>query len=428
MWKKRKYALALCVGTWLLTNGAFAEESLSLGEATRKTLVNHAALQAFSYREEALMGRRQTSELRPGFELSTELENFAGSGTTSGIDEAELTVSLSSVIELGSKRQARLASIDARAGLLEMERQVQALDILGAMTSQFIAVMALQERLVLAKESESLANETMATVKSRVDAGAAPDAELLRARAGGSQARLTVSQIERELEVAKVVLASFWGQRQPSISPAEGDLFNFGSSIEFETLYQRSVDSPGIQIYASQERLQDSAVKLAKSRSKSDIRWSFGVRRLEGPSDSALVASIEMPLFSGRRNRGDVAAAMAERNEVPIRREQALNELYARLFDGYRTRAQSIEASRTLQDETIPALEQALSTTRRAYESGLYGYLDLIAAQQALLDAKANLIDTASAALQAGVVIEQLTGLSLANRDSAQQLRKEHVR
>ena len=374
------------------------------------------------------MGRRQTADLRPGFELSTELENFAGSGTTSGIDEAELTVSLSSVIELGSKRQARLASIDARAGLLEMERQVQALDILGAMTSQFIAVMALQERLVLAKESESLANETMATVKSRVDAGAAPDAELLRARAGGSQARLTVSQIERELEVAKVVLASFWGQRQPSISPAEGDLFNFGSSIEFETLYQRSVDSPGIQIYASQERLQDSAVKLAKSRSKSDIRWSFGVRRLEGPSDSALVASIEMPLFSGRRNRGDVAAAMAERNEVPIRREQALNELYARLFDGYRTRAQSIEASRTLQDETIPALEQALSTTRRAYESGLYGYLDLIAAQQALLDAKANLIDTASAALQAGVVIEQLTGLSLANRDSAQQLRKEHVR
>ena len=179
MWKKRKYALALCVGTWLLASGAFAEESLTLGEATRKTLVNHAALQVFSYREEALMGRRQTSELRPGFELNTELENFAGTGTTSGIDEAELTVSLSSVIELGSKRQARLASIDARAGLLEMERQVQALDILGAMTSQFIAVMALQERFVLAKESEALAKETTVTVKSRVDAGAAPDAELL---------------------------------------------------------------------------------------------------------------------------------------------------------------------------------------------------------------------------------------------------------
>ncbi|MEQ8693031.1 MAG: TolC family protein [Pseudomonadales bacterium] len=428
MWKKRKYALALCVGTWLMANGAFAEDSLSLGEATRKTLVNHAALQVFSYREAALMGRRQTSALRPGYELGAELENFAGSGTTNGIDDAELTVSLSSVIELGSKRQVRLASIDARAGLLEMERQVQALDVLGAMTTQFIAVMALQQRLVLAKESEALAKETTATVTSRVDAGAAPDAELLRARAMQSQAGLTVSQIERELEVAKVALASFWGERRTNTSAAEGNLFNFGTSIEFETLYQRSVDSPGMQIYASQERLQDSAVKLAKSRSKSDLRWSLGVRRLAGPSDTALVASIEMPLFSGRRNRGDVAAAMAERNEVPIRREQALNELYARLFDGYLTRIQSIEASRTLQGETIPALAQALATTRRAYESGRYGYLDLIAAQQALVDAKTTLIDTASAALQAGVIIEQLTGLSLADSDAAQQLRKEHVR
>jgi len=418
----------LCVGTWLSANGAFAEERLSLVEATRKTLASHAALKVFGYREQALLGRRQISALRPEFALGAELENVAGTGTTSGIDEAELTISLSSVIELGSKRQARVASIDARSGLLEMERQVRALDILGAMTTQFIAVLTLQERVILARESEALASKTTATVESRVDAGAAPDAELLRARAIGSQARLTVSQIDRELEVAKVALASFWGGRRGNVLAADGDLFKFGSSIDFETLYQRSVDSPGIQIFASQERLQNSAVNLAKSRSKSDLRWSLSMRRLEGPGDTALVASIEMPLFSGRRNRGNVVAAIAAREEVPIRREQALNELYARLFDGYRTRAQSIDASRTLRQETIPALEKALSTTRHAYESGRYGYLDLIAAQQALVDAKAALIDTASAVLQAGVIIEQLTGLSMASTDAAQQLKKEHVR
>ena len=111
---------------------------------------------------------------------------------------------------------------------------------------------------------------------------------------------------------------------------------------------------------------------------------------------------------------------------MAIRREQALNELYARLFDAYRTRAQSIEAPRTLESETLPALESALTTTRRAYESGRYGYLDLIAAQQALVDAKVTHIDTSAAALQAGVVIEQLTGISLMNAEGQQQ-RKEHV-
>ena len=425
--RTKNYALALCIGTWLLASLAVAEEPISLAEATQKTLETHPALQVFTYREKALMGRRQTSALRPGFEVGTELENFAGSGTTNGFDEAELTVSLSSVIELGSKRQARLASIDAQAGFLETKRQVQALDILGAMTTQYLAVLALQERLALAQESESLAAEMIATVRVRVDAGAAPDAELLRVRAVHSRARLTASQIARELDVAKVALASYWGERRSQLSPVEGDLFAFGPATDFAPLYQRAIESPGIQIYASEERLRDAAIQLTKSRSKSDLRWSFGMRRLEGPGDTALVASVQLPLFAGRRNRGEVAAVMAERSEVAIRREQALNELYARLFDGYRTRAQSIEATRTLQEETIPALSQALATTRNAYESGRYSYLDLIAAQQALLDAKATLIDTAAAALQAGVVIEQLTGLPLDGGKEGQQLRKEHV-
>ena len=122
-----------------------------------------------------------------------------------------------------------------------------------------------------------------------------------------------------------------------------------------------------------------------------------------------------------------MAASLAERNEVAVRREQALNELYARLFEGFRTRSQSIEATETLEQETIPALAQALTTTRAAYESGRYSYLDLIAAQQALLDAKTVLIDTAAAALQAGVVIEQLTGLPLDGGEDGQPTRKEHV-
>ena len=425
--RTKKYALALCMGTWLLANIAVAGEPLSLAEAMRKTLDNHPVLQVFAYREEALAGRRETSALRPGFEIGTEVENFAGSGTTTGFDEAELTVSLSSVIELGSKRQARLASIDAQSGLLQTRRQVQALDVLGAMATQYIAVLALQERLVLAQDTEALAEETVATVKARVDAGAAPDAELLRVQAARSQARLTASQIARELDVAKVALASFWGERRAHFPPVQGDLFAFGAATDFAPLYQRATESPGIQIYASEERLREAAIQLAKSRNKSDLRWSLGMRRLQGPGDSALVASVQLPLFAGRRNRGEVAVALAERNEVAIRREQALNELYARLFEGFLTRAQSIEATRTLQEETVPALSQALATTQAAYESGRYSYLDLIAAQQALLDAKATLIDTAAAALQAGVVIEQLTGLPLDGEQDGQPTRKEHV-
>jgi len=280
----------------------------------------------------------------------------------------------------------------------------------------------------LAQESKALAAETTEAVEARVEAGAAPEAELLRSQALASQASLNATQIDGQLGVAKVALGAFWGKRQNPGRAVQGDLFAFGAAIDFAPLFQRVIDSPNIQMFASEERLQDAAVQLAKSRNRLDLRWSLGVRRLEGPGDSALVASVQMPLFAGRRNRGELAAAKAQRGQVSVRRDQALNELYARLFDAYRTRALSIKATRTLQSETIPTLSRALATTRAAYGSGRYSYLDLIAAQQALLEAKATLLDAAAAALQSGVVIEQLTGLSLLEGSAGgQQQRKEQV-
>ena len=134
---------------------------------------------------------------------------------------------------------------------------------------------------------------------------------------------------------------------------------------------------------------------------------------MEGLNDNALVGSLELPLNTRRRNRSEIAAVRAERAEVGVRREQALNHLYARLYDAYATRAQSIRAANTLANDAIPDLNKALEETQSAFEAGLYSYLELIAAQRALIDARQTHIVTAANALQAAVIIEQLTGISL---------------
>lgn len=425
---QRKHpAFAFLIGIWLLANAAFAQEPLSLAEATQKTLANHPSFRSFELREDALAGERETAALRPALEVGIEAENFAGSGALEGFDEAELTVSMSSVIQLGAKRQARLESIDARGGFLQTEQRAQTLDLLGAMTRQFITVLALQERRAIALESSALAAATTETVKTRVEAGAAPDAELLRVQALGSQTDLLVARIERELNVAQVKLAAFWGQTDRRAVAAEGDLFASGNVVTFERLYDRATQSPAMLVYASEERLKDAEINLARARGRPDLKWSLGVREIEGIDERALVASLEMPLFAGRRGRGDVKRATAERNIVGVRRDQALTELFARLFDAYETRTQNVAAVKTLRTQTIPALTKALESTRGAYERGRYSYLDLIAAQRALIDAKATLIDAASAALQAGVIIEQLTGTSLQSNDGGQWQSKEYA-
>ena len=418
--------LSVCLSAWLLSGDAAAEE-LTLAAATKKTLAQNPFLNIYKLQDEAVQARRETAALRPAFDLGVEVENFAGTDAAQGFDEAEVTVSLSSVIELGSKRSARVAVMDSKSGMLRIELQAEALDVLGAMTSQFVSALALKEERTLAQQALVLANRTTAVVKERVNAGIAPDAELLRANALESQTKISAERIDRQLDIAIVGLSTYGGSREQLQYELQGDLFNFGEEREFSRLWELVAASPVVRMFASQERLRDAELRLAESKNRMDIKWSVGIRRLEGLNDNALVGSLEFPLNAGRRNRGEVTAVRAERIEVGMRREQALNQLYARLYDAYTTRSQSIKAVNTLANETIPDLEKALEETESAFETGLYSYLELIAAQRALIEAKQTYIATAANALQAAVIIEQLTGISLRpGTDASQALQERH--
>ena len=156
---------------------------------------------------------------------------------------------------------------------------------------------------------------------------------------------------------------------------------------------------------------------MARSLSRSDIRWQVGARYLEESGDSALVLGASIPLFSGCRNRGDVQAAMAARDEVGYRREDAMLSLRARLYRAFRSHRQSIITVDALQSKVLPNLRKAQVLTRKAYEKGRYGYMEWRLAQEQLLTAQRQLVDAAATAFMNQALIEQLTGQSLASVD-----------
>lgn len=385
------------------------QAALTLDDAILQTLQHNPRLRVFDVRMRGLKGLRESADLAPAYELGAEVENFAGSGEMQGLDASEQTVALSSVIELGGKRSARVALVDARADLLEAERKAEALDLLGEVTQGFVAALAAQERLNLAEDALALARTTLQAVEQRARAGAAPDAEVLRAKAALAQTEITLSHIRRVFETEKTQLVSLWGATEADFEELQGDLFQFPPADDFESLYARAQGGAALAVFASEARLKAAELRLSQARANSDISWSLGVRRMEGTGDTGLVAGVSMPLFAGRRGRGDIRAAQAERDQVAFRRKAALLDLHAQLFEAYQNRQQNIEAATALQDEVIPTLNRALRETREAYERGRYSYVDLIAAQQELLDARQRVIDAAASALRYGALIEQLT-------------------
>ncbi|MDF1638554.1 MULTISPECIES: TolC family protein [Alcanivorax] len=402
---------------------AHAEEtSLTLANAVSRTMAQNPSLRVFDLRLQGLEGSRLTANQAPAYEAGLEVENALGSGTLQGVDGAEYTLSLSSVIELGGKRRARTGAVSSRYDLMEAEREAETLDVLGQVTQRYVATLALQEKLDLATQSVELSEAILNTVTRRTKQGAAPEAEVLRAKAALAQSRIAHSALQTEYEKRKMALASLWGETRVDFQRLQGDLFRFESSERFEVLYQQASESPVIRVYASERRMRDAEIRLARSQSESDIRWQIGARRLETTGDTALVAGISMPLFAGRRNRGEVQAARAARDEVQYRQEEALLQLHALLFEAYHTRQQNIDAVEQLRSTVLPDLTKALDLTRQAYERGRYSYVEWTAAQRELLSAREALVEAAATALLNQALIEQLTAQSMIQGQTASAL------
>lgn len=396
---------------------ASGARGLTLPEAVAEALRQNPILQVFTPRLEGLQGKRLTADQNPAIELGLTADNILGVGQYSDTKNSEYTLTLSSLIELGGKRQARVKTLSGRYALVELERKAQALTLLGDVTRAFILALSLQEKREIGREALRLAESSLTLVKKRVEIGAAPEAEALRAQSQLDQALLDSGKLQAAFDSSLMELATLLGRAQPDFNRLEGDLYAFDVTDNFDGLFQRASSSPEIRVFASEERLREAELNMARSLSRSDIRWQVGARYLEESGDSALVLGASIPLFSGRRNRGDVQAAMAARDEVGYRREDAMLSLRARLYRAFRSHRQSIITVDALQSKVLPNLRKAQVLTRKAYEKGRYGYMEWRLAQEQLLTAQRQLVDAAATAFMNQALIEQLTGQSLASVD-----------
>ena len=405
--------LTLLISTLFTSTVALAQNnvtatSLTLTQAIKQTLQKNPNLKAFKYRQLSLEGQQQTQALSPGYELGVDVENFAGTGDLRGVNGAEFTVSLSSVIEMGDKREARIGVVSHRSRLLAAQKKIETLSLLGEVTRRYIEVINAQELLTLANAAISLAEETLFEVEKRSNAGITPIAEVNRAKAAFGTAKLTAYAQQQQLDIAKRALAMLWKETTPTFTSVVGDLYQLPNNVDFNRLFAKVKQNPAIALFVSEQRLIDAELLLARSQSSGDIKWSVGLRQNQEINETSLVAGFSMPLFSAKRTYGAVSSALAAKDESTAKQEAALLKLQAQLYRAYASRKQAVYTANNLKNHIIPLLEQALNDAQNAYQVGRYSYLDYLTAREELLFAKRALIDSASSALRFGADIEQL--------------------
>ena len=181
---------------------------------------------------------------------------------------------------------------NARINQAEWGQKAATLDTLGKLTEVFIEGLATQANLQLAEESLALSQSILQTVKTRSERGAAPEAEVMSAQAALIRAEIRVASLQAKLERQKVLLARFWGETTPRFHSLTGSLFDFGSSSSFDQLYARALTSPALQVLASEARIRDAEITMARASGRSDLSWRAGIKRFEETGDSAFTAGI----------------------------------------------------------------------------------------------------------------------------------------
>ncbi|MEJ0034490.1 MAG: TolC family protein [Gammaproteobacteria bacterium] len=388
--------------------------SLTLAAAIRAALRGNPDLAASAYDIKAADARIEQARLRLNPELAVELENFAGSGETRSAHSLETTLRLSQVIELGNKRALRESAATSSHDFVIVARQAQQLDVLATVTQRYIDLAAAQEHVNLAINTREIAQRTADAISARVQAARSPEAERSRANIALIRANIEERQAQSELRSARLALAAVWGGTEPSFDGVSADLFAIEPIEAFENLVARLERNPDFVRFASEGRLRDAELRLARAQARPNLTFAAGIRRLNVSNDTALVAGFSMPLQIFDRNQGNVREAEVRLAQNDVARRAAFLRARATLYGLYQELLTSRNRMQTLRTDALTQAQRALEQTQFGYDRGRFSYLELATTQQDVLDIRAAAIDAAADAHRALAEIERLTGEPLA--------------
>jgi outer membrane protein, heavy metal efflux system len=372
------------------------QEALAIADQRAPTLAQAQAA------VDAARGLARQAGLAPNPEARLSLDDFAGSGGYGGLDAAETTFAVGQRIELGGKRQARVAAGEAEIAASKTRLAIARADIVLDVKQLFSNALATREQVLLAEAAVERARGLAAVAQQLVDAGREPPLRALRARSAAGEAEAELERLRADDVAARAALASRLGETTASLS-VSGD---FDSSPISRGAIDPSQSLDVLLAEAEAEAAQ-AIVRRERAAGASDIDVEIGARQFEATGDTAVVfgASIPIPIFN--RNQGAIAAANADVRSAAARRLAALAEAVRRIREAEGVLAAAEARVTTLEATATPAAAEALSLARAGFEAGRFSLLDVLDAEAAYASAQSALITARRDRANAAATLER---------------------
>lgn len=367
---------------------AQAGSVLTLPEALARAEAQAPALAEAKAGVDAARGRTQQAGVIPNPEARLEVENFAGSGLYSGLEQAETTLAIAQTIEMGGKRESRIAAGNAEVVAAETRQTIARADLNLEVRRLFAIALASREQVSLAQGALDRARDLARVAQTLVDAGREPPLRALRARSAAAEAEAEFQRVSAEDSSARAALAALLGD---TIAPTA-----IVGTFETLTDAPRLVDPTetlDVRLALAEAESARAIVSRERAAASTDFTAELGVKRFEDSRDTAVVFGLSMPIPIFDRNQGNIAAASADVNAANARQLRALAEAVRRMNEADSVLRAAQARVATLETSAVPAANEALELARAGFEAGRFTLLDVLDAEEAFASAQSALID-----------------------------------
>ncbi len=276
---------------------------------------------------------------------------------------------------------------------------------LGAARDTHVQELAVHQVQLLAAELDRARAELQQGLRTRTDTAQA------EARLAAAQAHLRATQ--GDTQTALVRYASLVGR------PVQGELalptVTVPASLE-PVLRTVLANNPGLQSVAAQVAGAAAAVDAARASDKASVSLGASWSRdrdsnpvLPSESSAAVMLKLTVPLFDSGLARAQVGQASALHSKAQAERDEMRNELQAQTQTAWEM-LQSAQAQLSALDHQVQAATTALEGARAEYKAGTRTLLDVLNAEQELLDAQTNNLSAGYERVSAALRLDALQG------------------
>lgn len=384
------------------------EDTVTLQQALALALLHNPELEAFSVEIRAKDAQLLQAGLYPNPELETEAEEFGGGKGMNEFDGVETTIWLSQLIPLGGKisKRKRVAALEKDLSVWDYESKK--LDVLTLTAKAFIEVLASQERLHLAKELNTLAQDVLETVSARVKAGKDFPVEKTKAEVALSTSIIKLERAQRVLEATRKNLTLIWGSNNPKFKKAEGDLYTTKDIPSLGNLQEKISQNPDIARWKQEIEMRKAVIKREDSKAIPDVTFSFGKRFLAEDNTDAFVMGFSLPLPVFDRNQGSRLEAKHRLSKAKKDEEAVKLQILSFLSGSYQLLSAAFIEAETLRNKVLPDARKVFDNSAEWYRKGKFSYLQVLDAQRTLFQIREQFIDALNAYHQGVNDVERL--------------------